>query len=174
MGNILRKEPEILELHQLPNHYKNLIMSIEALPGIKVGQNNLNNPFNKIVDTWHGIFIFFTVNDTNNEGLFFLARCLSNRYWEHGHKWRIELEVGDQTSNDQPRPLTYFIYRPILKNDNVSESEISEEFQSLIKNMNYHYYHEKFMIDFKLNKDSYHLEDELCFDRNIKLKDLGV
>jgi hypothetical protein len=176
MSLVLRKSSPNITRHRLKKEYKNLLMSIQALPGINIISTNLDKPFEKIVDGWNGVHIFFTVREDNNEGLFFLGRCLNKRYWEHGNKWRIELEVSDEPYPNQMRPIVYSLYRPIDKNSipPTMESDIIEECESLISCMNSHYKHEIFMTNYNMSKDVYHLEDEVAWDRGEKLNNLGI
>jgi hypothetical protein len=176
MSIVLRKESPNITRNKLKQEYKNLLMSIEALPGINIISSNLDKPFSKIVDGWSGIFIFFTVSDSNNEGLFFLGRSTSSRYWEHGNKWRIELEAGDDAYPNQKRPIAYTLFRPVDKNSipSTTQEDIIEECQSLIKSMNNHFQHEPFMSIYQMNKVDYHLEDEMAWDRGEKLNNLGI
>ena len=106
----------------------------------------------------------------------FLGRCLNKRYWEHGNKWRIELEVNDDPYPNQMRPIVYFLYRPIDKNSipQTKEIDIIEECESLISCMNSHYKHEIFMTNYNMNRGVYYLEDEMAWDREEKLNTLGL
>jgi hypothetical protein len=176
MSLVLRKSSPNITRHRLKKEYKNLLMSIQALPGINIISTNLDKPFEKIVDGWNGAHIFFLVREDNNEGLFFLSRCLNKRYWEHGNKWRIELEVSDEPYPNQMRPIVYFLYRPIDKNSipSTMESDIIEECESLISCMNSHYKNEIFMTNYNMSKDVYYLEDEVAWDRGEKLNNLGI
>lgn len=176
MAIVLRKQSTKISSSNLKLQYENLLMSINALPGITVSTFNLHKPFEKIIDGWNGVLISFTVNDGYyNEGLFFLSRCLSSRYWEHGNKWRIEVQVNDDSS-DHMRPIIYFLYRPINKNSipPTTEIDIVEECRSLIHCMNSHFNNEAFMTGFNMNKEKYSLEDEIVWNRSQKLNTLEI
>lgn len=174
MGMILRKETPDITRYKLKKEYKDLLMAIQALPGVHVQSTTLDKPFNKMKSGWNGLLIFLHIEECTQEGLFFLTRCLDRRYWEHGNKWRIELEVGDVEYPNGDRPITYMIFRPLQDGD--TEQTILDECKSLIDNMNEHFNHDAFMnhSGFSMNKEEYYLVDETAFDRRIKLENLGL
>ena len=174
MGLILRRETTNVSRYKLKKEYKDMLMTIEALPGVHVQSTTLDKPFSKMKSGWNGLLIFLHIEECTQEGLFFLTRCLDRRYWEHGNKWRIELEVGDVEYPNGDRPITYMIFRPLQDGD--TEKDIIDECKSLIHNMNDHFNHDGFMnhSGFNMNKEEYYLVDETAFDRRVKLEKLGL
>ena len=116
--------------------------------------------------------IFLHIEECTQEGLFFLARCMDKRYWEHGNKWRIELSVGDVEHMNGDRPINYNLFRAFQEGDN--EQVIMDEFKSLFDNMMHHFNHDNFMTHYNMNRKEYHLVDETAFDRRVKLEKLGL
>ncbi len=174
MGLILRKETANVIRYKLREEYKDMLMAIEALPGVNVTSTTLDKTFTNIKEKWNGILIFLHIEESTQEGLFFLTRCLDRRYWEHGSKWRIELEVGDVEYPNGDRPITYMIFRPLQDGD--TEQNIIDECKSLIHNMNEHFNHDGFMnhSGFSMNKEEYCFFDETAFNRRVKLENLGL
>jgi hypothetical protein len=138
---------------------KNLKIAIDSLPGIKV--------ICESGDAKTGIRIFFHVGN-NKEGLFFLTRCVDNRYWEYGYMWNIQLSVGDMYKNKK-LPITY-----CLNSGTDIGKRACIQAQSLIDNMNYHLNHENFIsgFDIKINKFKY-IDDVLSYERREKIKKLN-
>ena len=169
---ILRKETANITRYRLKTEYKNLLMAIQALPGVHIISSILDKPFDRIKSGWNGALIFLHIEEFTQEGLFFLVRCIDKRYWEHGHKWRIELSVSDSEHLNGDRPILYHIFRPFQEGD--CEQDIIDECKSLNDNMMYHFNHESFMKEFKMNKEEYHLVDEVAFDRRVKIENLGL
>lgn len=149
--------------------YKQLTDTMQSLPGIEVTGNNLSNPFDKIKSRWSGVYIFFTSNEKDAEGLFFLTRCIDNRYWKYGHLWRIELSCSDQIHANGDRPITYNIFRPFIEEE--TEEEIDKEIEHLIHNMHYHFHHDNFMTGYNMDRTKYDLKE---WKREMKLNDLGL
>lgn len=172
MSLILRKETPDITRYKLNPEYKNLLMAIQALPGVHVTSSNLDSSFDKIKKKWNGVLIFLHIEECTQEGLFFLTRCMDRRYWEHGHKWRIELEVGDVEHMNGDRPINYNLYRAFQEDDN--EQAIMDEFKSLFGNMMHHFNLDDFMDYYNMDKKEYHLVDETAFDRRVKLEGLGL
>ena len=172
MSLVLRKETPYITRYKLKPEYKNLLMAIQALPGVHVTSSNLDKSFDSIKKKWNGVLIFIHIEECTQEGLFFLARCMDRRYWEHGHKWRIELEVGDVEHMNGDRPINYNLFRAFQEGD--SEGIIIDECKSLYDNMMYQFHNESFMKHFNMNKEGYTLVDEMAFDRRVKLEELGI
>ena len=149
--------------------YKELTKVISSLPGIQINGDNLSNSFDKIKSNWGGVCLFFSSDEKESEGLFFLTRCIDARYWEWGNLWRIELTVGDQLHTNGDRPLTYNIYRPFIGEE--TEEEIDKEISSLIDNLHYHFHHDNFMLGYNMDRRKYDLKE---WKREIKLNDLGI
>jgi hypothetical protein len=172
MALILRKETANISRYKLKKEYKDMLMAIQALPGVHVTSTILDKTFTNIKEKWNGILIFLHIEECTQEGLFFLTRCLDRRYWEYGNKWRIELEVGDTEYPNGDRPITYMIFRPLQDDD--TEQNIIDECLSLMDNMNGHFDRDTFMKHFNMKREEYHLVDELAFDRRVKLENLGL
>ena len=149
--------------------YKQLTETINSLPGIETTGSNLSNSFDMIKSSWSGCYIFFFSDEKDAEGLFFLTRCIDSRYWEFGHRWRIELTCGDQIHSNGDRPITYNIFRPFPENE--TEDQIDKEIKSLIDNMHYHFHHDNFMSGFNMDRTKYDLKE---WKREMKLNDLGL
>jgi hypothetical protein len=172
MTLVLRKETADITRYKMNPEYKNLLMAFGALPGVHVTSTTLDEPFDRIKEGWNGLLIFLHIEECTQEGLFFLTRCMDRRYWEHGNKWRIELEVGDVEHLNGDRPIFYQIFRPLQEGDN--EQIIIDECKSLFDNMMYHFNHDNFMTHFNMKREEYHLVDEMAFDRRVKLENLGL
>ena len=172
MALILRKETTNISRYKLKKEYKDLLMTIEALPGVHVTSTILDKTFTNIKEKWNGILIFLHVEECTQEGLFFLTRCMDRRYWEHGNKWRIELEVGDVEHLNGDRPINYNLFRALQEGDN--EQIIIDECKSLFDNMMDHFNHDNFMTHFNMDRKEYHLVDEVAFDRRVKLENIGI
>jgi hypothetical protein len=149
--------------------YKQLTKTIESLPGIEVTGSNLSNTFDKIKSRWGGCMIFFWSDEKDAEGLFFLTRCMDSRYWQFGHRWRIELSCGDQIHQNGDRPITYNIFRVFTEEE--TEEEIDKEIEDLIDSMHYHFHHDNFMSGFNMDRTKYDLKE---WKREMKLNDLGL
>lgn len=172
MGLILRKETRNITRYKLKKEYKDLLMTFDALPGVHVLSTILDKSFDKMKERWSGLLIFIHIEEYTQEGLFFLTRCIDKRYWEHGNKWRVELEVGDTEHLNGDRPITYMIFRPFQDGD--TEQNILDECKSLVHNMNHHFNNDAFMKGFNMDRNEYHLVDETAFDRRVKLENLGL
>lgn len=168
MTLILRKETPNITRYKLKPQYKNLLMSIEALPGVHV----ISATFDKMNKHLKGLLIFLHIEEGKQEGLFFLTRSIDRRYWEFGNKWQIQMEVGDTLYENGDRPITYFIWRAFEDSD--TEQTILDECKSLTDNMNHHFNHDGFMKSFNMKSEGYHVVDEVAFERRTKLEDLGI
>ena len=168
MGKILRKVvPEIIRREFKHPAHRNLLMSIQALPGVHVQSYNINT-----FDLNVPIYIFLHIEECTQEGLFFLARSVDERYWEYGQRWEIKLSVADSIYPNGDRPLSYYLMREPIDGDTFES--VTKEIQSLIENLNSHYYHDGFIKYYSMNPDEYSIVNETQFDRNEKLNDLGL
>ena len=172
MGMILRKETADITRYKLKKEYKDLLMAIQALPGVHVQSTTLDKTFDKMKIGWNGLLIFLHIEECTQEGLFFLVRSIDRRYWEYGNKWRIELDCGDVEYPNGDRPISYLIFRSFQDGD--TEQIILDECKSLLDNMNHHFNHDAFMKGFNMDRNEYHLVDETAFDRRVKLENLGL
>lgn len=162
MGIVLRKELSTISDNSISKLERNLLMTIESLPGLHISSYSFTN----------NIFIAIHVEECTQEGLFFLCRCLSNRYWQYGHWWNIHLEVGDEIYPNGDRPISYQIFRPLRSLEN--RDTIEKEIKSLIENMNNHFNHESFMKLYNMNIGEYCLADETQYDREDTLNKLLI
>lgn len=160
MSIVLRKDLSIITDGSISKLESNLLMTIEALPGLHICSYSFTN----------NIFISIHVEECTQEGLFFLCRCLSNRYWQYGHYWSIQLEVRDEIYPNGDRPISYQIFRPITIG--FKKKDLEKEIKSLIENMNHHFNHENFMKLYDMNREGYYLVDEVQYDRNDRLNKL--
>jgi hypothetical protein len=172
MSLVLRKETADITRYKMRPEYKNLLMAFQALPGVHVTSTVLDKSFARIKKGWNGVLIFLHIEECTQEGLFFLTRCMDRRYWEHGNKWRIELEAGDNEHLNGDRPINYNLFRPFQEGDN--EQIIIDECKSLIDNMMDHFNHDNFMTHYNMDRKEYHLVDEVAFDRRVKLENIGI
>ena len=172
MSLVLRKETANITRYKMKPEYKNLLMAIQALPGVHVTSTVLDKSFDRIKKGWNGVLIFLHIEECTQEGLFFLTRCMDRRYWEHGNKWRIELEAGDNEHLNGDRPINYNLFRPFQEGDN--EQIIIDECKSLFDNMMDHFNHDNFMTHFNMDRKEYHLVDEVAYDRRVKLENIGI
>ncbi len=113
--------------------------AMNSLPGIETTSSCCGH--NKCVFN-----IFFKVNKNENEGLFFLLRCISNRYWKYGNRWTVEMEVGDRYFNNE-LPVCYML----ISKDIIDSNEVVAQTNSLIENMNDHINHENFVKEYNLH-----------------------
>ena len=137
--------------------FQKLRSALDSLPGIETFCSS-SNPKN-------GINIWFEVTNSK-QGLFFLTRCVDQRYWEYGHIWKIELNVGDKYTNKK-LPIHYRLH-----SGSVIGKEASKQAQSLIDNMNYHLNHENFIKLFDIDIDKFKQIDIVIKNREEKLKKL--
>lgn len=152
-----------------------LIDIISKLPGVEVTSHILDRSFNDIRSGWSGPSIFLHIDEGEAEGLFFLTRCLDNRYFKHGHLWRIELSCGDTPYENGDRPITYHIFRPLRGFE--SEGTLIREYNDLINNMVHHFNDDIFIEGYRMNRekfcDSRIHWTETSWNRKEKLGELG-
>ena len=153
-----------------------LIDIISKLPGVEVTGHILDKSFDQIKSKWSGPLIFLHIDESEQEGLFFLTRVLDKRYFQHGHLWRIELSVGDLNYVNGDRPINYQIFRPLVGFE--SEETLLKEYRDLISNMSYHFHHNNFMESYRLDRSKFlnsriHWTDE-AWSRKEKLNELGI
>ena len=123
-----------------------LVDMIQAIDGIETAGHTFNAPFSHMIRNWKGAMIFFSCQ--SQKSLFFIARCKDARYWDHGHKWRLEITAGDSATEGMP--LTYCLHRPLHEDETheleeTAEQAISEECRSLCQSMADHAQHQGFM-----------------------------
>lgn len=132
-----------------------LVNRLKSLKGIDVFYTNYQSS-KDINDA--PLSIWFNVTD--NEGLFFLTRCVDRRYWEYGHIWGIDLSVGDIVVNNL-LPITYRLH------SGSSIFDTNTQIESLINNMDYHAKHINFIKGFKLDISGYYNSIGSIRDRKI-------
>jgi hypothetical protein len=137
----------------------NIIDIIASLPGIKNVSSNLS--FSSDPDSVHILFNVYK----EDKGLFLLTRCIDRRYWKYGHKWKIELSVGDMFKNNI-LPTTY----NLCSYDKINEATMQSK--DLIKNINYHLNHEVFLSGYNLNREDFR-KSYISYMRHKKLKEIN-
>lgn len=163
---ILKKESNLFK-KSLKKEHRDLLTTIQALPGINVHSYNFASSNSKNQSFINMIFLH--VEEKNQEGLFFLSRCCDIRYWTHGDKWRLVVEVGDSLYLNGDRPIVY-----ILSRKHISDEVFAEECTSLVENLNYHFNQDIFIKYYKIDKSNFSAVDEVAFNRNSKLKEIGI
>ena len=120
-----------------------LCNAMNSLPGIETFESCCGHGD-------HPARIFFTVENTKT-GLFFLARCTDNRYWEHGHQWSIIVSVADCYENSN-LPVYYLLESTIKGNS------VYEQMESLVENLNEHLNHTAFLDLYELDTQDFIFE----------------
>lgn len=132
-----------------------LLDAVNALPGIRIFCTTINDV--------QPIMIWFNVDtDIKPQGLFFLTRCVDQRYWTFGGKWKISLTIGDQP----PLPIHYCLTSGYGKGE-----EAKEQAESLLENMHHHLNHKSFMKGFNLNVKDFDIYSDLDI-RKLKIKNI--
>ncbi len=122
--------------NKMDSEVKDICNALNSLTGIKTSESCSGH--NK-----DNVKIWFSV--TNFISLFFLVRCVDDRYWKFGNFWNITLTIGDKMYGDiQP---TYFI----LSGNGVKGKRAYEQLDDLIDNMNYHLNHTVFLKEYNIN-----------------------
>lgn len=146
----------------LPNRavlFENLLNTMNSLDGITVSSYRTL----KYLDD-QKLFIAFYVMKSN-KGLFFLTRCVDNRYWEHGDDWSINLSVGDNMINDH-LPISYCL-ESIRQGD-----ELFEQINSLLENFDYHKKNVNFVKLYGLSDTIAKMKTYITKLRNLKINKL--
>lgn len=134
-----------------------LSSTVNALPGIEVCHL-------LIID---GLpTLMFHVDEKIQDGLFFLTRCIDNRYFKFGKNWNINMMVGDILFQNGDRPLFYELVS--------TSKDYKMEIRHLIENLNSHLFNENFMKMFKLNIEDFSTIDTVVEKRNGKLDSLNI
>lgn len=167
MDLILRKETPFENRSEISEHLLDVIYAINALPGIFNITTNLTE-FNAIEDTHSKFRVFFYVDPSEPQGLFFLTRCKDQRYWKYGGGWDLSLSVGD-TYVGGILPICYMLESSLGKKET-----ILKQCESLFDNMNYHIHHKAFMTGFEIDISKFNLMNKTSAKRNLKLSDLGI
>jgi hypothetical protein len=122
-----------------------LCNAMNALPGIETVESccgHGSGPFR----------IWFKVAKDEQDGLFFLTRCVDRRYWKYGYLWKIELSVGDMY--DGTLPITYCLSSgPIVGEDAYTQAH------SLVENMNDHINHKNFLELYNLDANKFNTQE---------------
>ena len=97
--------------------------------------------------------IYFRVHDP--QGIFFLARCVSRRYWKYGDVWHIIVsDVCDGLSAGGFAEACY-----ILESEHTGEKAY-EEAHSLVQNIVHHLNHKNFLKGHNVDLNSFNVEGE--------------
>ena len=139
--------------HRVDEELRRLADTLNALPGI-----DLSIDGGQIAFISTGVGVWFKVDTFTNIGLFFLTRCCDRRYWIYGDKWRLEISVGDLYRNKK-LPICYYLH-------SLDKTNIMEQVNSLIDNMNHHLHHKNFMEGYELNIDDFSTMDEVALHRD--------
>ena len=121
-----------------------LCNALNSLPSIKTFESCCGH-------SCSGFNIWFEVGESK-EGLFFLTRCVDNRYWEYGYLWKIELVVGDRWDGKN-LPIHYRLH-----SGNIVGKLAYQQAKSLLVNMNHHLNHKGFMNGFNLNINNFNVD----------------
>jgi hypothetical protein len=127
--------------------FQKLRSALDSLPGIETFCSSSNAK--------NGINIWFNVKKSK-QGLFFLTRCVDQRYWKYGHIWKVELSVGDmyKSRGQNQLPVHY-----CLHSGSVVGRQAYKQAESLIDNMNYHLNHENFIKGFEIDLNKFKILD---------------
>jgi len=120
---------------------RDLEEAIKSLPGIKISCScdiGPNKPY------------MLFLRATNKKGIGFLTRCVDQRYWMHGDKWKLELIISDTLYKGSA--IVYFLH-----SGNVVGKEAYDQVSDLLDNMEYHLNHENFMKFFKLKIEDFNI-----------------
>lgn len=109
--------------------------SMNAIPGIDTFESCCGHGK-------HGIWIWFYA--TENNGIFFLARCIDKRYFRYGNDWVLEVQAGD-IMNRQNLPIIFWLHSNVIGDDAYRQAT------NLVDNMNYHLNHEGFLEYYNIN-----------------------
>jgi hypothetical protein len=150
--------------HNREEYLIELSSTINALPGIRV-----LSAFEGVLSVFENSgkpVILFQSNEGNQDGLFFLTRCIDNRYFVWGRNWEINLSVGDTIYDNGDRPIVYEL--------TTTSSNFKHEIVALIHNLNHHFHNDIFMDAFKLNRDTFQTIDTIVENRNIKINQILI
>jgi len=127
----------MLRLHskiQLPDHMDPeavpLVDAMNAIPGIVTTESCCGHGRGRFL-------VFFQATDP--DGLFFLSRCIDTRYFQHN--WKITINIGD---------LPKYKLGYLLASDERT-TDVYQQANALVENMNYHLNHPNFMRLFDLD-----------------------
>lgn len=164
MGLVLLKELNNgLYQSKDSDSYNKLIMAINALPSIHVLDHSFY--FEKYI-------IFFQVDKNSQDGLFFLSRATCNRYWQYGNKWSIVVDASDSIYSNGDLPILYMLRRDIAEHESIDD--VQKEVDSLYANLNYHINLEKYTNGYNLDLTKFRIVDEIAYNRDKKLKNIGI
>lgn len=167
---ILKKDSPSITKFKIFEEYKNLLTTINALPGIDVFSFNINRPFDEIKYSFGKIMIFLHINENDQSGLFLLTRSIDPRYWEYGDFWQINLCIGDILYKNGDRPITYILNRQIT--DDIKLDKIFDEMKSLCKSLNETSFNKKIIEYYNIDESKISVVDTIMYDRLIKLNEL--
>lgn len=166
---ILRKDSPIINKYKIFEEYKELLTTINALPGIEVTSFNINRPFEEIKYSFGKIMIFLHINENDQSGLFLLSRSIDQRYWEYD-SWEINLSIGDQLYKNGDRPIWYILSRKL--SDDIKLDDIFNEIKSLCKSLNQTSFNEKIIKYYNIDESKISVIDNIMFNRLIKINGL--
>ena len=166
---ILRKDSPVINRYRMCEEYRNLLTTINALPGIEVTSFNINRPFDEIKYSFGKIMIFLHINENDQSGLFLLTRSIDQRYWEYD-SWEINLSIGDQLYKNGDRPIWYNLNRKL--SDDIKLDDIFSEIKSLCKSLNEISFNKKIIEYYNIDESKISVVDDIMFNRLIKINGL--
>ena len=166
---ILRKDSPVINRYRMCEEYRNLLTTINALPGIEVTSFNINRPFDETKYSFGKIMIFLHINENDQSGLFLLTRSIDQRYWEYD-SWEINLSIGDQLYKNGDRPIWYTLNRKL--SDDIKLDNIFSEIKSLCKSLNEISFNKKIIEYYNIDESKISVVDDIMFNRLIKINGL--
>lgn len=164
------KDSNIISKYPLLKEYKDLLMTINALPGIDVYSFNINRSFEEIKYSFGKIMIFLHINENDPSGLFLLTRSIDPRYWKYGDFWQINLSIGDQLYKNGDRPITYILSRQII--DHIKLDKIFDEMKSLCGSINKTILNKNIIDYYKIDESKISIIDSIMYYRQLKIDKL--
>lgn len=128
-----------------------LCNALNALPGIYTIES-CSGHGEKPIQIWFKC-------DGDMEGLFFITRCVDNRYFKYGRNWMISLEVADTMRDDGILP-TIFMLKSVdeFTAEITKGEEAYKQANEIVKNMNNHLNCNGFVKGFSLNLNKFEIE----------------
>lgn len=150
----LRDDKLTFKSHEYPKGMDaeviDLCNAINSLPNLRTNESCWGHgdmPF----QIWFELTPAKATQGYQNQGLFFITRCVDRRYW--GRDWSISLEVGDVIHKDNVLPTLF-----LLSSNKSKGKKALKEARELFDNMEYHLNHENFTDGFHLDIDKFDTE----------------
>lgn len=158
------KDSDIISKYSLLQEYKDLLMTINALPGIDIITFNVNRDFDDIKYCYGKILIFFHVDKNKEQGLFLLANAIN---YENSEFWEIKLSTSGRIYDGSSLPISYILSLGIK--EGVKENDILHEIKELHKQLNCLVNNKNFIDYYRIDVNELSLVDEVMFKRDMKL-----